>query len=303
MSNPTPAPQFGVSVHPGVDRSDESIQLAQLADKLGLDLVTIMDHPFHRGHLDSWTLLTTLGALTDNIHLSLNVANLPLRPPAMLAKMVASLDILTDGRAELGLGAGGSWDGIHAFGGPQREPAQAYAAFKEALQIIRGLWDRAGESFSFEGDYYQVRGARFGPPPIGRIPIWAGAYGPSMQRLTGRLADGVIVSYSYARPEKWSAFNERLDEGAARAGREPDDVRRGYNMFGRIEEGASADGAEDDQIVATPQDWIELLSGWNEEYRVDTFILWPAGDDPARQIETFARKVVPGVRKAVAIPD
>ncbi len=301
MSSSPPSSQFGISVHPGVERREEAFERAQLADTLGLDLVTIMDHPFHRGHLDTWTLLTALGTITERVHLAPNVANLPLRPPGMLAKMAATLDVLTEGRVELGIGAGGSWDGIHAFGGPRREPKQAYEAFKEALHIIRGLWDHIGESFSYEGNYYQVRGARFGPAPPHRIPIWTGAYGPSMQRLTGRVADGVIVSYSYARPEKLATFNERLDEGAEQAGRSPDEIRRGYNVFGRVvRPGERAEKNSEDQIVGTPQEWIDILSNWYHEFRQDTFILWPAGQDPVWQIQTFAREIVPGVRKAVA---
>lgn len=288
-------------MHPGVDRGEEAFDRARLADKVGLELVTMMDHPYHRGHFDTWTLLTTLGAITENVRMAPNVANLPLRPPAMLAKMAATLDVLTEGRVELGIGAGGSWDGIYAFGGPQREPKQAYESFKEALHIIRGLWDNAGGSFSYEGDYYQVRGARFGPPPAHRIPIWTGAYGPSMQRLTGRVADGVIVSYSYARPEKLATFNERLDEGAEQADRSPHEIRRGYNIVGKVlRPGEREGGDSEDQIVATPEEWIDILSEWYVEYRQDTFILWPSGDDPAWQIEAFAREIAPGVSQAAA---
>lgn len=300
MSAAPRSPQFGISVHPALDRRREALERARLADKVGLDLVTIMDHPYHRAHLDTWTLLTTIGAITENVRLAPNVANVPLRPPAMLAKMAATLDLLTEGRVELGIGAGGSWDGIHAFGGPRREPKEAYQAFKEALHIIRGLWDHAGESFSYEGDYYQVRGARFGPPPAHRIPIWAGAYGPSMQRLTGRAADGVIVSYSYARPEKLNTFNERLDEGAEQAGRSPSEIRRGYNIYGTIQPpGKRSEGDSEDKIVGPPEEWIDRLSQWHLELRQDTFILWPAGPDPDYQIRAYAEEVVPGVVESI----
>lgn len=296
----SPALQFGLSIHPGREDRVQALAWARLAEKLGLDLITVMDHPYHRGHLDTWTLLTWLAGVTERIHLAPNVANLPLRPPAMLAKMAATLDVLSGGRFELAIGAGASWDGIHAFGGPRRDSSEAYLAFKEGLQIIRSLLDGSGQPFTFEGEHYSVRGARFGPAPAGRLPIWTGAYGPSMQRLTGQLADGVIVSYGYARPEQLATFNERLDEGALSAGRSPSEIRRAYNIFGRVIRDGESTGDDERQFVATPEVWIDTLARWAGDYRQDTFIFWPSGPDPARQIETFAQEIVPVLREELS---
>ena len=120
--------QFGVFASPDVARVHETLELAQLADVLGLDVFTVQDHPYNAAHLDASTLLTAVAARTSTIRVAHNVANLPLRPPVGLAKQVATLDLVSGGRAELGLGAGAFWDAIEAAGGVRRTPGQAVDA-------------------------------------------------------------------------------------------------------------------------------------------------------------------------------
>ena len=117
-----------------------------------------------------------------------DVVNLPLRLPSVLAKSAASLDVLSGGRVEIGIGAGGFWDAVAAMGGPRRSPRESVDALEEAIAIIRDFW--AGpEVIRRDGAHYRVVGAKPGPPPVHRIGLWIGAYGPRMLRLTGRLGD------------------------------------------------------------------------------------------------------------------
>ena len=105
--------------------------------------------------LDTFSLLAFLAARTERIRLFPDVANLPLRHPAMLAKAAASIDLLSGGRFELGLGAGAFWDAIEAFGGPRRSGPESVDALEEAIAILRACW--AGErSVTFEGEHYRV---------------------------------------------------------------------------------------------------------------------------------------------------
>lgn len=97
-------PLFAASIDPSAADPREPFERARIADENGLDLITIMDHPYNARLFDTWTLLTAIGQATRNIHLATNVASFPLRPPALLAKQAATLDILTEGRMELGLG-------------------------------------------------------------------------------------------------------------------------------------------------------------------------------------------------------
>ena len=115
-----PKPLFGINVDPGAGARHLALDLAVLAHQSGLDFIGIQDHPYNGAFLDTWTLLAVLGARTSRVRLLTNVADLPLRPPAMLAKAAATLDILTEGRVELGLGAGAFWDAIASYGGPRR---------------------------------------------------------------------------------------------------------------------------------------------------------------------------------------
>ncbi len=110
---------FGSFITPVAEQPDLVVELAQLSEQAALDVVTVQDHPYLAHFLDAWTLLAYLAAATTRIRLAPNVINLPLRQPAVLARSAASLDLLSGGRVELGLGAGAFWEAIEANGGRQ----------------------------------------------------------------------------------------------------------------------------------------------------------------------------------------
>jgi alkanesulfonate monooxygenase SsuD/methylene tetrahydromethanopterin reductase-like flavin-dependent oxidoreductase (luciferase family)/hemerythrin-like domain-containing protein len=279
--------EFGLFPSPEADRADEILALAQLAEVLGLDVVSVQDHPYQAKYLDTWTLLSFLGARTTTIKLSPNVASLPLRPPVVLAKSTATLDVLTGGRVELGLGAGAFWDAIVAAGGPRRKPGEAVAALEEAVVLMKQLW--AGGSVRFEGEHYSAKGLHAGPVPPHDIPIWIGAYKPKMLRLTGRLADGWVPSMGYADPPALPALIEQLDEAAVEAGRDPASIKRIYNVFGSF-------GSGDGSLRGDVADWAEQLATWALELGMSTFIL---GTDDPTTLRRFADEVVPTVKEVV----
>ena len=284
--------EFGVSVAPLADPPDFVREVAVAADRAALDLLGIQDHPYQRRFLDTWTLISTLVPVTERVRFFPDVASLPLRPPAMLAKAAASLDVLSGGRVEVGLGAGAFWDAIVAMGGPRRKPGVAVRSVEEAIQVMRLVWSEE-RSVRFEGEIYTLKGLKPGPHPVHEIGIWVGAGGPRMLDLIGRLADGWVPSMGWATPDRLPEMHAHIDGGAARAGRGPDEIRRVYNISGMI--GEEADAA----LVGPPARWVEQLSHFALELGMDTFIYWPAGD-PVRQAELFASEVVPGVREAVA---
>ena len=153
-----------------------------------------------------------------------DVANLPLRPPAVMAKAAASLDVLSGGRFELGLGAGGIPDVIANFGGPRRTPGEAVEALDEAIDVIRLLWSEE-RSVSFDGTYYRLHDARPGPRPAHPIGIWVGAFKPRMLRLVGRKADGWLPSLGVLTRDELRAGNRQIDAAAEKAGRDPGSIR------------------------------------------------------------------------------
>ena len=265
--------KFGYFLVPNA--ADPLLDTAREVERRGLDYIAVQDHPYQRRYVDTWTLLSMIAAQTTRVGLFPDVANLPLRPPAVLAKAAASLDVLSGGRVELGLGAGGFWDAIEAYGGPRRSPAAALEALSEAITVIRKVW--SGErNLRFEGRHYRLAGAQSGPVPAHPIGIWLGVYGPRALDLTARLADGWVPSLR-GDTERIAAMRERLDERAAAHGRDPGEIRRILNVNGQP-------GADELTALAVEQGF-------------DTFILWAEGRD---QLARFAEEVVPAVRAQVA---
>jgi alkanesulfonate monooxygenase SsuD/methylene tetrahydromethanopterin reductase-like flavin-dependent oxidoreductase (luciferase family) len=293
VSTAAGAPRFGLFLVPNAAEYPDLLRQVSAAERGGLDLIGIQDHPYQRRYLDTFALIGDLLARSERLTVFPDVANLPLRPPAVLAKLAASLDLMSGGRFELGMGAGAFWDGVAAMGGPRRAPGESVEALEEAIEIIRRFW--SGErSISYDGSHYRVTGLQPGPPPAHEIGIWIGAYKPRMLDLTGRLADGWVPSIGGAPPDAVPDMSKRLEEGAARAGRDPGAIRRLYNVKGTI-----ADGPVREQLNGPPDHWIETLTGFAVELGFDSFVFWPQ-DDVLGQIERFAQEVAPGVREALA---
>ncbi|GAA1908480.1 hypothetical protein GCM10009688_10890 [Arthrobacter gandavensis] len=155
--------RFGSFITPLASAPQVPVDLALLSEELGLDLVTFQDHPYQPKFLDTWTLLSWVAARTSRIHVSGNVLNLPLRQPAVLARSLVSLDLLSGGRVELGIGAGGYLDAIAAMGAPKLTVGNAVSGLEEALEIIRGIWDSENpEPLRVEGQFHRVDGAARG---------------------------------------------------------------------------------------------------------------------------------------------
>jgi alkanesulfonate monooxygenase SsuD/methylene tetrahydromethanopterin reductase-like flavin-dependent oxidoreductase (luciferase family) len=284
---------FGLNVDPNAGGLAIAGRIAAIADSAGLEYVGIQDHPYNPEFLDTLTVITWLAARTSRVHLFPNVANLPLRPPAMLAKQAASIDVLSSGRFELGLGAGAFANGIAGMGGPRRTPGQARAALSEAIDIIRASW--AGEPFSFEGTHYQAREVQPGPRPAHPVGLWLGVVGPRAVALVGAKADGWSVSAPYVPPERLPELNDIIAGAALEEGRDPERITRLYNVMGLI-------SAEDRGPFHGPAGrWIETLASLYTDYQMNAFVFWPSGDRE-RQARVWAEEVVPAAREALGDP-
>ncbi|MBX7160607.1 MAG: LLM class flavin-dependent oxidoreductase [Acidimicrobiia bacterium] len=285
--------QFGIFPSPDADSVEEIFTMAGIADREGLDLIGIQDHPYQAAYLDTWTLMAAVLTRTERVRVFPDVANLPLRPPAMMAKAAATLDLLSGGRFELGIGAGAFDDAIAAMGGPRRTRAEAAAALEEAIDVLRLFW--SGErSVRYEGQHFRLAGAHPGPQPPHRIGIWLGVGGPRLLAALGRGADGWVPSNSYFPPEVLPSMQDRIDEAAAGAGRDPGEIQRIYNVFGLI-----TDGSSDGFLHGPVEQWVdELTELATGDAGMDTFV-FGAAEDHVRQTEVFTREVVPAVRDAV----
>jgi alkanesulfonate monooxygenase SsuD/methylene tetrahydromethanopterin reductase-like flavin-dependent oxidoreductase (luciferase family) len=257
--------RFGIFPTPRADSAEECLHMARVADEAGFDLVGIQDHPYQRRFLDTWSLMAFALAQTSRITVFPDVANLPLRPPRMMAKAAASLDLLSGGRFELGIGAGAFWDGIEAMGGRRLSPKQSVDALEQAIVELREFWNGDGK---FEG-----------PRPLHPIGIWVGAYKPRMLRITGALADGWLPSQSHLPPDQVPEAMKRVDHAAAAEGRDPRAIRRVYNL--RTDE--------------PPQP--EQIADFATELGFDTFVFSPAD---THELERLAHDLLPAVKEEVA---
>ncbi|WP_136707581.1 LLM class flavin-dependent oxidoreductase [Agromyces sp. H66] len=274
--------EFGTFITPSALDPERTVALAVASEEAGLEFVTFQDHPYQPRFLDAWTLMSWVGARTSRIRISANVHNLLLRPPAVLARAAASLDLLTAGRVVLGLGAGGFPQAAEAMGAPVRTPAESGDALAEAVTVIRELLDTDASGGVFlDHEHHPVRGAKRGPAPMQRpIPIWLGVLKPRGLRLVGRAADGWLPSL--ARLDGGAAALEAghsaIDAAARAAGREPRDIRRLLNV--------GPDAARPD-----------VLADLATRHGVDTFIV--TGDD-ASLIAELGTRIGPETRALVA---
>ncbi|TDC67443.1 LLM class flavin-dependent oxidoreductase [Actinomadura sp. GC306] len=280
--------RFGVSLAP--DMAAALIRTAQDADRFGLDLLGVRDQPYLRDTADAPTLMAAALSVTSRIRVLPAVACLPLRPPAVLAKAVATMDRLSGGRVELGLGAGTGWDGVEAYGGGRLGAAAARRALEEAVQIIRLHWsDQSG--LRLHGDHYRFTAVQGGPAPAHPIGIWLGVTGPHGIDLAGRVADGWIAPSSLVPPSRLAEGQRRLDAAAAAAGRDPAEIRRVYVLEGEID-GRGSRGF----LHGPPRQWIYELTELAVGHGVDSFLF----GGPPEQLAEFALEIVPAVREQAA---
>jgi hypothetical protein len=207
----------------------------------------------------------------------------------VLARSAASLDILSGGRVELGIGAGTYHDALVALGLPRLTAGQSVDALAEAVDVIRAIWGADGP-VHHDGTHFHLAGAEPGPAPAHDIEIWLGAYKPRMLRLTGAKADGWLPSQGYIELERLPEMNARIDAAAERAGRRPEAVRRMLNINGSF-------GGAGGFLQGPPRQWAEQLTELTLSTGMSAYILMVSSADDLRR---FAEEVAPATRELVA---
>jgi alkanesulfonate monooxygenase SsuD/methylene tetrahydromethanopterin reductase-like flavin-dependent oxidoreductase (luciferase family) len=203
--------QFGLQLHP--DRgADAVLDEARLADELGFDSVWTGDHllgirgePSPEAPLETWTLMTAIGAVTQRVRIAFAMLNPSFRNPAVLAKMIATLDQITHGRVICSLGAGWLEDEYTQYDVPFIADHDGRIAHeREVALLLRELWTHpAPLRTTFAGEYVRVTNLAFNPRPYQHPhpPIWIGGNSPATQSLVKELADGwVLLSMGDVKP-------------------------------------------------------------------------------------------------------
>ncbi|HEX2052865.1 MAG TPA: LLM class flavin-dependent oxidoreductase [Actinomycetota bacterium] len=210
------------------------------AESLGFDSIWLSDHLFYdlgryggqagyQAGVECFTGLAGLAAVTSRVRLGSLVVCNDLRNPALLAKMASTVDVLSGGRLELGIGAGWFLPEYRAAGIPFDPPGVRISRLAEALQILRRLLD--GEEVSFSGRHYRLEGARCLPRPLQeRLPLLVGGAGDRVTGLAGRLADGFNSAWAWDVDD----FGERVqmvDQAARAAGRNPSEIAKTVGLY------------------------------------------------------------------------
>jgi alkanesulfonate monooxygenase SsuD/methylene tetrahydromethanopterin reductase-like flavin-dependent oxidoreductase (luciferase family) len=283
---------FGSLLEAPPGRPLDVLRLAESAESSGLDVVSLADHPYWPDRLDTFTLLSAMAQRTQRIRLLCNVANLPLRSPTFLARVGATLDWISDGRFDLGIGAGAQqlWERIVAEGGPRLSAGESVDALEEAVQIIRSLWNPSARA-SFRGKYYRIDDAEPSPLASGSVGIWLGAYRPRMLGLVGRLADGWIPSSFACGPAEIAEANRLIDAAAESVGRAPESIRRGYNIA------VNFDASERGFLQGPPNKIADELAYLSLTRGVSMYLLYRVASVDI--LVRFAEEVVPAVREMV----
>jgi alkanesulfonate monooxygenase SsuD/methylene tetrahydromethanopterin reductase-like flavin-dependent oxidoreductase (luciferase family) len=283
--------EFGTFPEPKSNPPHGALDLARKSEAWGYDFVAFQDHPYQPGYLDPLALMSYVAASTQRIRVSTNVLNTALRLPAIVAKNAATIDILSEGRVELGLGAGFYWDAVESIGGRRFTHGQSIKALEEAINIIRGTWaTEADGEFRYKGQYYSVPGMQPGPRPWHPIPIWIGAYKPRMLNLTGRLGDAWTAGLGVVQTlAKWRDSSERINEAAAEAGRDPSEIRRIAGITGAF-------GTSNEFLQGPPEQWVEQLLPVVVEDGAGSFLV---ATDNEQTLGRFAAEVIPALRDAV----
>jgi alkanesulfonate monooxygenase SsuD/methylene tetrahydromethanopterin reductase-like flavin-dependent oxidoreductase (luciferase family) len=282
---------FGVGVPTSAAPGDDPAGLAREAERLGYDFVSAADHPCGSNpSYETMTMLTWIAARTSRVKVASRVLAVPFRRPAMVAKLAASLDLMSGGRFILGLGGGYSDQEIASLGGPVLSPADKVDGLAEAIQIIRGAWTQSG--FTQEGRHHSVHNLEMEPKPALPIPVWLGAFGPRALAVTGRLADGWIPSLGYRPVEEIPVMRRRIDAAAEAAGRRPDQIRSVLNLSIRIDPDAQAQPdavtGSANQVVSQLRDLLGLgFTGFN---------FMTSGPDQITSMRRLAEDVLPILR-------
>ncbi|QSN53250.1 FAD/FMN-dependent dehydrogenase [Mycobacteroides abscessus subsp. abscessus] len=281
--------RFGAFLIPSSTAADQVVERAQLCERLGYDLVAFPDRPPLPHLLEMWTLLSWIAARTSRIRLMPNVADLQLRDPVILARAAASLDLLSEGRIDLGLGASLRGSDADAMGGTTLD------AVADAIPIIRGVLDAdAPGPFEFHGTHHNIDNVQRGPLPVHRIPLWISGYRRSSLSLAGRAADGWIASLFGAAPEQALEDLHKdaatIDSIAAESRRDPADIRRLLVLPERFNNQVSG-------LLEGPVSlWVNELLPFVVQEGFSTLIL--ATDDDLC-LEHFAKELAPALREAV----
>jgi F420-dependent oxidoreductase-like protein len=297
------------SISGAVAQWDAAVAIAQRADELGYDSIWVYDHvhnvprPAHESVFECWTTIAAVSQRTTRIRLGQMVGCNSYRNPALLAKITSTVDVISGGRLDWGIGAGWYENEYRGYGYEFPRPKDRIGMLDEAVQIVRGMWTEP--ETTFKGHYYEVHRANCDPKPLQspHPPIWIGGGGEQLTlRVVAKYAD---CSNFGGSPEQWTHKRDVLRGHCASVGRDPDEIRMTWSpeVFVRETEaevleagtqslwGEPAENWRANNLVGTPEQVAQKI----ETYRAlgcEGFIPWCSDYPDTQTLELLATKVV-----------
>ena len=302
--------KFGVRIHQHGYTFDDLKRVWIQADRLGYHSATLYDL-LNSPALECWTALSALAAVTERIRLTPLVLANTYRPPALLAKMSATLDVISGGRLELGIGAGGGGRDHQASGISFPSTAERVMMLEEAVELIKKSWTEP--TAAFQGRYYSLEQSQNEPKPVQQPhpPVLVGGHGEThLLRAVAGHADICNIGFEMSLEEHQSKM-EILQRHCDELGRDPAEIEVTHNTRVVIAESqetfeamaaqgaASANVSLTDHkeslsraIAGAPEQCIQQLSRYVDAGIRYFFLLFP---DPisSESLELFASEVMP----------
>ncbi|HEX4818561.1 MAG TPA: LLM class F420-dependent oxidoreductase [Acidimicrobiales bacterium] len=291
----------------------KAVEIAQLAESTGYDSVWVYDHfhnvptPAHEAVFECWTVMAAISQLTSRVRLGQMVGCAPYRNPGLLAKITSTIDVISGGRLDWGVGAGWYEHEFRGYGYEFPAPKERIGALRETVEIVKLLWSEP--EVKYEGRYFQLDGAQCDPKPLQdpHPPIWIGGGGEQLTlRVVARHADR---SNFGGKPHEFEHKCEVLKEHCAAVGRDYDEITKTISseVFVReteaeIEEAGSQsrwgepfDSWRAGNFVGTPEQVSEKIQTYID-LGCTGFVPWCSDYPDDRSLRLFAEKVIPNFR-------
>ncbi len=301
------------SIDGATNKWAKSVEVAQLAEQLGYDSIWVYDHfhnvprPAHEAVFECWTSIAAISQLTSRIRLGQMVGCNSYRNPGLLAKITATVDVISGGRLDWGIGAGWYENEYRAYGYDFPKPKDRIGMLRESVEIVKSMWTEA--ETTYKGKYYELVRANCDPKPLQdpHPPIWIGGGGEQLTlRVVAKHAD---CSNFGGSPDEFARKREILKGHCKAVGRDEDEIRKTWSpeLYVRETEAELRSGGNPSlwggdfdewraaNLVGTPDEVAEKVQRY-VDLGCSGFIPWCSDYPDTTSMELFATRVIPGFR-------
>ena len=299
-----------VDVVGDAEKWNVAVDVALRAEELGFHSIWVYDHfhnvprPAHEAVFECWTTMAAISQRTSRIRLGQMVGCNSYRNPGLLAKITSTLDVISGGRLEWGIGAGWYENEYRGYGYEFPKPKDRIGMLRESVEIVKSMWTNV--ETTYDGKYYKTVRANCDPKPLQKPtpPVWIGGGG---EQLTLRVvAEHADCSNFGGKPDEWARKREILKGHCAAVGRDESEIRKTWSpeVFIRSTEkeltertkgglwGDSVENWRDNNLVGTPEQVAEKIATY-VKLGCSGFIPWCADYPDIETMELLATRVMP----------